>query len=440
MVPRQRLHPVPWAQQATQATTLVPNATVNGLNVSNALTLPGLMSLGIDNGGGSKSLSFVRATGDGTDSGVIAFRPSWASDALGMMGAGSFPNRKVTVWDHLQVSNYGGYDSSVRVTTTAATAALKLLRPDGGGYAIQYGAAESGETRNSLNIIDTRTNTSRLFIDFNGDIGIGKTVVGSYKLDVEGKVRATGGFNGACGLNLNAPGGINVVCNQDVAETFATLDQTEPGDLVVLLPESRTHPTVRLSAQAYAGGLVGVVSTNPGLVFDQGQTYLAGENANLITADKTVVAMIGRVPVKVSLENGPIAVGDPLTSSSTPGVAMRATQAGQIIGYAMQRSDEAAHGKLLVWLQVGQYLPAPLLAALNDGASSLQTVASLKAQNETLEQEVSALRAENAALDARLTALERGAAAGGLPQWALALGMLMLGLVVSIGFRNSHRR
>lgn len=36
MIPRQRLHPVPWALQAStalQATTLVPGATVNGLNV-----------------------------------------------------------------------------------------------------------------------------------------------------------------------------------------------------------------------------------------------------------------------------------------------------------------------------------------------------------------------------------------------------------------------
>jgi hypothetical protein len=163
------------------------------------------------------------------------------------------------------------------------------------------------------------------------------------------------------------------------------------------------------------------VSTNPGLVFDQGHTYLAGENTNLITADKTVVAMLGRVPVKVSLENGPIRVGDPLTSASGRGTAMKATQAGQIVGYAMQSSDEMAEGKLLAWLQVGYYLPPQLVASLNDGSSTVQTVAALSAQNSALAQQVAALQAENAALktadaarqaqltalDARLAALER---------------------------------
>ncbi|MEZ4580943.1 MAG: hypothetical protein R3A10_04695 [Caldilineaceae bacterium] len=49
-----------------------------------------------------------------------------------------------------------------------------------------------------------------------------------------------------------------------------------------------------------------------------GETYLAGDNSNLISDDKTVVAMIGRVPAKFSLENGAIAVGDALTSASLP--------------------------------------------------------------------------------------------------------------------------
>jgi hypothetical protein len=42
------------------------------------------------------------------------------------------------------------------------------------------------------------------------------------------------------------------------------------------------------------------------------------------------------VPVKVSLENGPIKIGDPLTSASIPGVAMRASKAGKILGYALE--------------------------------------------------------------------------------------------------------
>ena len=153
-----------------------------------------------------------------------------------------------------------------------------------------------------------------------------------------GQGQCLGGFNGACGPDPGAVG-LTINCNRDVAETFATDQRTEPGDIVVFVPEDRAHPAVRLSSGSYAPALVGVVSTSPGLVFDEGKTFLAGDNTNLITDKKTVVAMVGRVPVKYSLENGPIAVGDPLTSSSTPGAAMKATQAGQIIGYAMQSSE-----------------------------------------------------------------------------------------------------
>ena len=155
-----------------------------------------------------------------------------------------------------------------------------------------------------------------------------------------------------------------VICNQDVAETFAALEATEPGDLVILVNQSASAPTVRKSTLPYETLLVGVVSTNPGLVFDRGQTHLAGDNSQLITPEKTVVGLVGRVPVKVSLENGPIAVGDPLTSSSTPGVAMKASRASQIIGYALEKADQK--GKIVVHLQPSYYIPPKQLAQLTE--------------------------------------------------------------------------
>ncbi|HRW07349.1 MAG TPA: hypothetical protein P5121_19730 [Caldilineaceae bacterium] len=211
-----------------------------------------------------------------------------------------------------------------------------------------------------------------------------------------GKVHAAG-FNGMCFTwPLLVTDFYQVYCNQDVAETFATDERSEPGDLMVLIPEDRDVPAVRLATQGTQEALVGVVSTNPGLVFDQGKSYFAGDNSNLITDKKTAVAMIGRVPAKFSLENGPIAVGDPLTISSTPGVAMKATQAGQIIGYAMQSSDSAQDGKLLVWLQVGFYLPPTALDALNTSAplAADGTVAQLEAQVADLAAQLTKLSAQ----------------------------------------------
>ena len=59
----------------------------------------------------------------------------------------------------------------------------------------------------------------------------------------------------------------------------------------------------------------------------------------------TPLALAGRVPVKVSAENGPIRRGDLLTTAATPGHAMKATPVlingvpfytpGTIIGKAM---------------------------------------------------------------------------------------------------------
>jgi hypothetical protein len=229
-------------------------------------------------------------------------------------------------------------------------------------------------------------------------------------VNTSGVVRATG-FGGKCATNTPTDGG-PLNCNQDLAETFATQEATEPGDVVVLVSQSASMPTARKSTRPYEGLLLGAVSTSPGLVFDRGETLLAGDNSQRITPEKTVVGLVGRVPVKVSLENGPIAVGDPITSSSTKGVAMKATKAGQIIGYALEKADQK--GKILVHLQPGYYIPPKQLALVNE-IDELKAQATLRERPlriavQALEKrmaELGALKAENADLKARLEKLER---------------------------------
>ncbi|HEU5377793.1 MAG TPA: hypothetical protein VFV38_20410, partial [Ktedonobacteraceae bacterium] len=78
------------------------------------------------------------------------------------------------------------------------------------------------------------------------------------------------------------------------------------------------------------------------------------------SADYHAIALAGRVPVKVTASNGPIAVGDYLTSSSLPGVAMKATQAGTIIGKALESyssSDPQTVGEILVLVNVSYTNP-----------------------------------------------------------------------------------
>src|SRR3989344_2159778 len=113
----------------------------------------------------------------------------------------------------------------------------------------------------------------------------------------------------------------------DLAENYVVVDNTiEAGDMVsVGYDKSRDTENnekfyVEKSNKPYDEKLVGVISTAPGV--------LLGRKIK----NSRPVALSGRVPVKVSLENGPIHSGDYLTAASgTPGYAMKATKPGRVV-------------------------------------------------------------------------------------------------------------
>ena len=205
---------------------------------------------------------------------------------------------------------------------------------------------------------------------FTGDF-INFQVASSTMLRVSGagKVTAAGGFNGQClagGLLFGILGGSTTgSCNMDVAESYPTYELTEAGDVVVI--PVTAYPEMEASSSVVKVGrsrgvanetVLGIVSTNPGLVFRNGVTYLAGANDELVTPTTTIVALAGRVPVKISLENGPISVGDELTISKTHvGMAARAVGPGTIIGVALEPYTGAeattATPKILVFVNRG---------------------------------------------------------------------------------------
>ena len=135
----------------------------------------------------------------------------------------------------------------------------------------------------------------------------------------------------------------------DLAEMYSTHpeEKIESGDVVEL--DSAGNLFVAKTKNKMSSKIFGVIATNPGL-------QLSGVDEATGKADTTngrFVALKGRVPVKVSIENGPIVVGDYLTSSSTPGVAMRATDAGQVIGRALDAL--AKDGTVRVFVEVGYW-------------------------------------------------------------------------------------
>jgi hypothetical protein len=116
--------------------------------------------------------------------------------------------------------------------------------------------------------------------------------------------------------------------NFDVAEEYDVEDPTiGPGDVVRFKKDATGKLVVERTTEAYDKEAIGVISTAPGL-------YLKDWKEN--KENGRPVALVGRVPVKISNENGEIKRGDYLTPSSIPGVAMKATSGGIIIGRAME--------------------------------------------------------------------------------------------------------
>ena len=139
---------------------------------------------------------------------------------------------------------------------------------------------------------------------------------------------------------------MSVAGGADLAETYATDTLLNPGELVSI--DATKSAIVKKSSKRYDPGLVGVVSTRPGLVLADGQT---GGNSGLVA-----VGLAGRVPVRVNTSNGNINPGDWLTSSASPGAAMKATRPGTVIGRALTsfiNSDPNAQGQVLVFLDPG---------------------------------------------------------------------------------------
>jgi len=80
--------------------------------------------------------------------------------------------------------------------------------------------------------------------------------------------------------------------------------------------------------------VLGVISTEPGLTLgSSGNEEIDGNEGEM------PLAVIGVVPCKVSAENGAIRPGDLLTTSGTPGYAMRAGEdppQGAVLGKALE--------------------------------------------------------------------------------------------------------
>lgn len=123
-----------------------------------------------------------------------------------------------------------------------------------------------------------------------------------------------------------------VMANADCAEDFDVSgeEKVEPGTVMVLGNEGGLSESQQAYDKRVAGVISGAGDYKPGIVLDKQQT----------TGNRQPVALMGKVFCKVDAQFGAIEIGDLLTTSPTPGHAMKTSDPvkafGAIIGKALR--------------------------------------------------------------------------------------------------------
>ncbi|MBI3942677.1 MAG: hypothetical protein HY326_06660 [Chloroflexi bacterium] len=216
-------------------------------------------------------------------------------------------------------SSHGLYAESQGTGVNGAALAAKAT---GNGIAI-YSVNNSTDA----NLVIEQSGTGDLLRAFRlgNDTGAGL----KFRITKDGTVLADGSYN--CGL---ASGCFNTGPGADIAERIDGTESLQAGDLVEIDPDLADH--YRLARTPYSTLVAGVISTQPGVTLNNAD--LADNDTGMRTDERPLLALVGRVPVKVSAENGAIHPGDLLVASSMAGHAMLAgpnPPVGTVIGKSL---------------------------------------------------------------------------------------------------------
>jgi hypothetical protein len=117
--------------------------------------------------------------------------------------------------------------------------------------------------------------------------------------------------------------------NSDLAETYFSNQTLHAGEIVAI----SGGLSIKRAQSETEKDIIGVVSTKPGLT-------LGFDDTSLIPGERSYpIGLKGRVPIKLSTENGPIKKGDRIALSSIPGVGMKATESSRVVGIALEDYD-----------------------------------------------------------------------------------------------------
>jgi uncharacterized protein YaiE (UPF0345 family) len=221
-------------------------------------------------------------------------------------GTNTAPSNGLLVEGNVGIGTASPLQTLVVVGTVNITDSLNVSGTVQATTFIGSGGSLTGIT--SSTSVWNSTGSNVYLNDSTASVGIGTTSP-THQLHVVGDANITN--NLYLGQNLT-----------DLAENIFSAEDVEAGDVVVISDDMK----VIKSYKAYDKKAVGVISTAPAATF-------GGSTGNV------PLAISGRVPVKVTDENGPIDPGDLLTTSSTLGHAMKCNDYekcfGNIIGKAI---------------------------------------------------------------------------------------------------------
>ncbi|MBI2054609.1 MAG: hypothetical protein HYT39_00725 [Candidatus Sungbacteria bacterium] len=210
-------------------------------------------------------------------------------------------------------------------TATTTTSDLALFFQEGSqtfsgtGLKMNFHKGAGTFTGNFLDLQDN--DTSKFRVTASGNLEIGN---GSICVDSDGSCTASTS-GGAISANRYNTG------SADIAENYFSNSLLEKGDIV-----STKGGLMVDKAENSTDPIIGVVSTKPGIVLGE------DEDVTVPGASAYPIALAGRVPVKVSDENGTIKIGDKLQLSSLTGIGMKylASSTGvTVIGVALEDFD-----------------------------------------------------------------------------------------------------
>jgi hypothetical protein len=285
----------------------------------------------------------------------------WSTNNYGVTGDSTkFPGVRGTSNSGRGVEGWSTSSEGVFGTSTSGNAIFGQAQGAGSGVVGEskkfvgvYGVSHDSNNAGVMGVNDhggwgvtgrsaTNTGVSGESVSGIGVHGKGGSLAGFF----EGNVKVVGDLNLQGNIHI-APLGDIFLDGADCAEQFDVADSgtVTPGTVLVIGSEGSLEESTRPYDRRVAGIVSGAGKFRPGIILD-------GKSRD---DSRRAIALVGKVYCKVDATSAPIEVGDLLTTSPTPGHAMKAQDPSQAFG--------ALLGKALAALPDGQGL-IPVLVAL----------------------------------------------------------------------------